>query len=127
ARSLGCGEQTAVDVMTPRNRASAIDRTASAEDLVALARRTGHSRFPVTGEDWDDVDGVVHVKKAIAVPHERRESVPVSVLMIDPVVVPETLRLDPLLIQLRDSGLQMGIVVDEYGGTAGVVTLEDLV
>lgn len=128
ARSLGFGEQTAVDVMTPRNRASAIDRTATAEDLVALARRTGHSRFPVTsGDDWDDIDGVVHVKKGIAVPHERRESVPVSALMIDAVVVPETLRLDPLLMQLRDSGLQMGVVVDEYGGTAGLVTLEDLV
>src|SRR5699024_2442708 len=128
ARSLGFGEQTAVDVMTPRNRASAIDRTATAEDLVALARRTGHSRFPVTsGDDWDDIGGVVHVKKGIAVPHERRESVPVSALMIDAVVVPETLRLDPLLMQLRDSGLQMGVVVDEYGGTAGLVTLEDLV
>ncbi|WP_435203134.1 hemolysin family protein [Janibacter sp. GS2] len=128
ARSLGFGEQTAADVMTPRNRASAIDRRATAEDLVSLARRTGHSRFPVTaGDDWDDIDGVVHVKKGIAVPHERRESVPVSALMIDAVVVPETLRLDPLLIQLRDSGLQMGVVVDEYGGTAGLVTLEDLV
>lgn len=126
-RSLGFGEQTAADVMTPRNRASAIDRTASAEDLVSLARMTGHSRFPVTGDGWDDIDGVVHVKKGIAVPHERRASVPVSALMIDPVVVPETLRLDPLLLQLRDSGLQMGVVVDEYGGTAGVVTLEDLV
>ena len=128
ARSLGFGEQTAADVMTPRNRASSIDRTASAEELVELARRTGHSRFPVTaGDDWDDIDGVVHVKKAIAVPHDRRESVPVSALMIDAVVVPETLRLDPLLMQLRDSGLQMGVVVDEYGGTAGLVTLEDLV
>ncbi len=128
ARSLGFGEQTAVDVMTPRNRASAIDRTATAEDLVALARSTGHSRFPVTsGDDWDDIDGVVHVKKGIAVPHERRTSVPVSALMVDVVVVPETLRLDPLLMQLRDSGLQMGVVVDEYGGTAGLVTLEDLV
>ncbi len=128
ARTLGFGEQTAADVMTPRNRATAIDRTASAEDLVALARSTGHSRFPVTaGDDWDDIDGVVHVKKGIAVPHERRSAVPVSALMVDVVVVPETLRLDPLLIQLRDSGLQMGVVVDEYGGTAGLVTLEDLV
>lgn len=114
--------------MTPRNRASAIDRTATAEDLVALARSTGHSRFPVTaGDDWDDIDGVVHVKKGIAVPHGRRDSVPVSALMIDAVVVPETLRLDPLLMQLREAGLQMGVVVDEYGGTAGLVTLEDLV
>ncbi|NYF97365.1 hemolysin family protein [Janibacter cremeus] len=128
ARSLGFGEQTAADVMTPRNRASAIDRTATAEELVALARRTGHSRFPVTaGDDWDDIDGVVHVKKAIAVPHERRDGVPVSALMIDAVVVPETLRLDPLLLQLRGAGLQMGVVVDEYAGTAGLVTLEDLV
>lgn len=126
-RSLGFGDQTAADVMTPRNRATAIDRAASAEELVALARRTGHSRFPVIDDDWDDVDGVVHVKKGIAVPHDRRPDVPVSALMVEAVVVPETLRLDPLLIQLRDTGLQMAVVVDEYGGTAGVVTLEDLV
>lgn len=126
-RSLGFGEQTATDVMTPRNRATSIDRTASAEELIDLARATGHSRFPVTGDDWDDIDGVVHVKKAIAVPHEKRGAVPVSALMVEPVIVPETLRLDPLLLQLRDAGLQFGVVVDEYGGTAGVVTLEDLV
>ncbi|WP_370893535.1 hemolysin family protein [Janibacter sp. GXQ6167] len=126
-RSLGFGEQTAADVMTPRSRSTPIERTESAEDLVRLARATGHSRFPVISEDWDDVDGIVHVKKAIAVPHDRRADVPVSALMTDPVLVPETLRLDPLLIQLRDSGLQLAIVVDEYGGTSGVVTLEDLV
>ncbi|WP_427384997.1 hemolysin family protein [Janibacter sp. G56] len=126
-RSIGFGEQTAEDVMTPRSRASAIERTATAEDVVALARLTGHSRFPVIGDDWDDIDGIVHVKKAIAVPHDRRPEVPVSALMVPAVVVPETLRLDPLLIQLRDTGLQLAVVVDEYGGTSGVVTLEDLV
>ncbi|GAA3611342.1 hemolysin family protein [Marihabitans asiaticum] len=126
-RSLGFGEQTAADVMTSRNRATAIERTATADELVALARATGHSRFPVLGDDWDDIDGVVHVKKAIAVPHDKRGGVPVSALMVPPVMVPETLRLDPLLLQLRDAGLQFGCVVDEYGGTAGVVTLEDVV
>ncbi|KGN34917.1 membrane protein [Knoellia sinensis KCTC 19936] len=125
--SLGFGVQTAADVMTPRSRATAIDRSASARDCVELARQTGHSRFPVIDDDWDDVDGVVHVKKAIAVPHERRDDVPVSALMTPPLVVPETIRLDPLLIHLRDSGQQFAIVVDEYGGTSGVVTLEDLV
>jgi len=125
--SLGFGAQTAADVMTPRSRATAIDRSASARDCVELARQTGHSRFPVIDDDWDDVDGVVHVKKAIAVPHERRDDVPVSALMTPPLVVPETIRLDPLLIHLRDSGQQFAIVVDEYGGTSGVVTLEDLV
>ena len=127
AASLTFGAQTAADVMTPRSRATAIDRSASAREAVELARQTGHSRFPVIDDDWDDVDGVVHVKKAIAVPHERRDDVPVSALMTPPLVVPETIRLDPLLIHLRDSGQQFAIVVDEYGGTSGVVTLEDLV
>ncbi|WP_083541970.1 hemolysin family protein [Kribbia dieselivorans] len=127
-RSLGFGEQTAQDVMTPRSRASAIERTATAADVLALARATGHSRFPVIGEDWDDVDGVVHVKKAMGVPFERRGDVKVSGLMVDVEMVPETLRLDPLMKKLRDgAGLQLAIVVDEYGGTSGVVTLEDLV
>mgnify|MGYP000167924711 CR=1 FL=1 len=125
--SLRFGEQSAADVMTPRSRASNVERTASAEDVVELARHTGHSRFPVTGDDWDDVAGVVHVKSAISVPRERRASVPVSALMVDAIVVPETLRLDPLLDQLREAGLQFAVVVDEYGGTSGVVTLEDVV
>ncbi|NHA66861.1 hemolysin family protein [Phycicoccus flavus] len=125
--SLGFGDQSAADVMTPRSRATPIDRTATAADLVALARRTGHSRFPVLGADWDDVDGIVHVKKAIAVPFARRGDVPVSALMTPAVFVPETLRLDPLLVRLRGGGMQLAIVVDEYGGTSGVVTLEDLV
>ncbi|GAA4400763.1 hemolysin family protein [Fodinibacter luteus] len=125
--SLGFADQTAADVMTPRSRATAIDRTATAADVVALARRTGHSRFPVMGSDWDDIDGVVHVKKAIAVPFDRRPDVPVSALMAPAVLVPETLRLDPLLVQLREGGMQLAVVVDEYGGTSGVVTLEDLV
>ncbi len=125
--SIGFGDQTAADVMTPRSRATAIERTATATDVVALARRTGHSRFPVMGEDWDDIDGIVHVKKAIAVPHERRDHVPVSALMTEVSLVPETIRLDPLLVQLRQGGFQLAIVIDEYGGTSGVVTLEDVV
>ncbi len=125
--SLGFGERTAADVMSPRVRATAIDRTASAEDVLALARSTGHSRFPVLGEDWDDIDGMVHVKRAMAVPHERRPDVPVSALMVAPLLVPETIRLDPLLVLLRGAGMQLAVVVDEYGGTSGVVTLEDVV
>jgi CBS domain containing-hemolysin-like protein len=125
--SLGFGAQTAADVMTPRSRATAVERTATAADVLELARRTGHSRFPVIDDDWDDVDGVVHVKKAISVPHERRSDVPVSALMTPVLLVPETIRLDPLLIELRDSGHQFAVVVDEYGGTSGVVTLEDVV
>jgi CBS domain containing-hemolysin-like protein len=126
-RSLDFGEQTAADVMTPRVHCTSIERTAAAEDIVRLARSTGHSRFPVIGDDWDDVDGLVHVKRAIAVPHHRREGVPVSALMVDALVVPETIRLDPLLLMLRGAGHQMAVVVDEYGGTSGIVTLEDVI
>ena len=126
-RSLDFGDRTAADVMTPRVHGTAIERTASAADVVRLARSTGHSRFPVIGEDWDDVDGLVHVKRAIAVPHHRRENVPVSALMVDALVVPESIRLDPLLLMLRGAGHQMAVVVDEYGGTSGVVTLEDVI
>jgi CBS domain containing-hemolysin-like protein len=126
-RSLDFGDRTAADVMTPRVHGTAIERTASAGDVVRLARETGHSRFPVIGEDWDDVDGLVHVKRAIAVPLDRREDVPVSALMVDALVVPESIRLDPLLLMLRGAGHQMAVVVDEYGGTSGLVTLEDVI
>jgi CBS domain containing-hemolysin-like protein len=126
-RSLDFGSRTAADVMTPRVRCVSVDRTATVADVVELARRTGHSRFPVLGDDWDDVDGMVHVKKAVAVPHERRARVPVSGLMTPPTFVPETIGLDPLLVLLRRAGHQIAIVVDEYGGTSGVVTLEDVV
>jgi CBS domain containing-hemolysin-like protein len=125
--SLGFGAQSAADVMTPRSRAVSVERTTTATEIVALARSTGHSRFPVLGTDWDDIDGIVHVKAAISVPYERRAAVPASALMVDPVIVPETVRLDPLLANLRASGLQFAVVVDEYGGTSGVVTLEDVV
>ncbi|MDQ2849852.1 hemolysin family protein [Dermatophilaceae bacterium Sec6.4] len=126
-RSLDFGERVAADVMSPRVKCDSVPRTASAADVVELARTTGHSRFPVLGEDWDDVDGIVHVKRAIAVPQDRRSDVPVTALMVPPVLVPETITLDPLLLLLRASGFQLAIVVDEYGGTSGVVTLEDVI
>lgn len=125
-RSLDFGGRTAEDVMTPRVRSVSVERSTTAADVVELARSTGHSRFPVVGEDWDDVVGLVHVKKAIAVPYERRGEVPATALMVPPRLVPETLGLDPLLLVLRD-GHQLAVVVDEYGGTSGVVTLEDVI
>ena len=128
-RSIGLGALTAVDVMTDRGRVHALPRTASAADVVALARRTGHSRFPVVGESLDDVVGLVNLRRAVGVPYERRGDVAVtsSSLMVEAPRVPETVPLAPLLVQLRDQGLQMAVVVDEYGGTSGIVTLEDVV
>jgi CBS domain containing-hemolysin-like protein len=126
-RSLDFSGRTAADVMTPRVRMHSVGHDETAADVVRLTRRTGLSRFPVTGEDTDDVVGVVHLKSAISVPRDRREVVGVTELMSEALRVPETVRLDPLLQALRQQGLQLAVVVDEYGGTAGVVTFEDVV
>jgi CBS domain containing-hemolysin-like protein len=69
----------------------------------------------------------VHLRRAVGVPHDRRSEVPAAALMVDAPRVPETVRLGPLLVELRGFGMQMAVVVDEYGGTSGVVTLEDVV
>lgn len=127
-RSIGIGRLTAVDVMTDRGRVEWIDHKASAADVISLARQTGFSRFPVVGDDLDDIRGFVNLRSAISIPFERRADVPVtsSSLMKEVERVPETVALAPLLVQLRDTG-QMAVVLDEYGGTSGIVTLEDCV
>ncbi|WP_022872343.1 hemolysin family protein [Nesterenkonia alba] len=128
-RTLHFSEQTASDVMTPRPRMVTVDAEAPLEELIDTARRTGYSRFPVLGEGGsDDVRGIVHVKKAVAVPRSKRQGlVAATVMSSEPVRVPETIPLDALLFQLRSAPLQAAIVEDEYGGTSGVVTLEDVV
>ncbi|MCS5719236.1 hemolysin family protein [Herbiconiux sp. CPCC 205763] len=126
-RTLLFSSHTASDAMTPRPRIASVRRSDSAVAVLDIARSTGHSRFPVVDDDIDDVVGLVHVKQAVAIPRERRSEVPVAAIMTDTVRVPETMMLDVLLGELRGRGYQMAVVVDEYGGTAGVVTLEDLV
>ncbi|MDQ0375795.1 hemolysin family protein [Cellulomonas humilata] len=125
--SIEFTELTAVDVMTDRLRLVVVRREESAADVVDRARRTGHSRFPVIGDSSDDIVGLVHLRRAIGVPYERRSDVPAAALMVEAPRVPETVHLGPLLVELRELGLQMAVVVDEYGGTSGVVTLEDVV
>ncbi|WP_404820763.1 hemolysin family protein [Streptomyces malaysiensis] len=125
-RTLSLGELTAQHVMTPRVRVSALHSTATAVDVLNLTRATGLSRFPVYRDRLDEVIGMVHLKDALAVPTDDRLRTPVSRIAQPPVLVPETLPVQPLLEQLR-SEQPIAVVVDEYGGTAGVVTLEDIV
>lgn len=126
-RSFAFGTRTAADILTPRIRMDSVDRDDSVASVITLARTTGHSRFPVVAGSADDVRGLVHVKDAVSVPFERRAGTRVADVAGPPLLVPATLELDPLLTRLREQGLQMAVVVDEYGGTQGVVTLEDLV
>ncbi|GLZ34717.1 membrane protein [Lentzea sp. NBRC 105346] len=126
-RSLRFGDRTAGELMTPRVRVEALRADATVLDLVDKARQTGFSRFPVHNGDLDEVRGMVHVKQAFGVPAALRASTPLSALTRPVQTVPETLEGDALLDRLRASGLQTALVVDEYGGTAGMVTLEDVV
>ncbi|MGQ4533071.1 hemolysin family protein [Dermabacteraceae bacterium P13138] len=127
SRTLQLSERTAADVMTHRGAMISLRKDDNALDLLARTRESGHSRFPVIDSSEDDVVGVVQVRQAFSVPRERRADTPVSALMKDIPRVPETVELGSLLIELRELGTQMAVVVDEYGGTAGIVTLEDVV
>ncbi|WFR83053.1 hemolysin family protein [Arthrobacter sp. Y-9] len=127
ARTLRFSDKTAADVMTPRFRMETLDAVEPVTAVVDAARATGYSRFPVTGESVDDIRGVVHIKKAVSVPSAKRAELEVGSLMTEVFRVPETIPLDDLIAELRASNMQLAVVLDEYGGTAGVVTLEDLV
>ncbi|WP_346923434.1 hemolysin family protein [Rothia sp. (in: high G+C Gram-positive bacteria)] len=126
-KTLSFSELTAADVMTPRRKVIMLEDIAPVSDVIDLARTTGHSRFPLYREDQDNIVGVIHVKKAVSVPVERRDSLEAGALMEDVLQVPETVHLDSLIVQLREGALQLAVVLDEYGGTAGITTLEDLV
>jgi len=126
-KTLALRQLVAADVMTPRPRMTVIDREESVASVIEACIKTGHSRFPVVEGSSDDVVGIVHVKQAAAVPREKRSEVPVSAIMVEAERVPETMRLETLMGDLRAKGLQLAIVVDEYGGTAGLATLEDLI
>jgi CBS domain containing-hemolysin-like protein len=126
ARSISFSGKTADDVLTPRVRVRFVKATDTANAVLTAAVETGHSRFPVFGEDSDDVVGLVHLKRAGAIPPDERAGVRVEQLMVPVPVVPGSIPLDDLMDELR-SGLQMAVVADEYGGTAGLLTLEDVV
>lgn len=126
-RTLRFSELTASEVMTPRGKVTMLEDTDPVAKVLELARSTGHSRFPLYREDRDNIVGVVHVKKAVGVPVDVRKTLEAGTLADEVLQVPETLHVDALLTQLREGALQLAVVMDEYGGTAGITTLEDLV
>jgi CBS domain containing-hemolysin-like protein len=115
------------DVRTPRTRVTTVSADASLTELLETARSTGRTRFPVVGDTVDDVRGVVSVVDAFAVPAERRDRVRVTEVSAPAFMVPSVLPVDDLLAQLLGRESQLAMVMDEFGGLDGVVTLEDLV
>jgi CBS domain containing-hemolysin-like protein len=127
ARSVRFAEKTAADALVPRVRVSALAVDDHVADLVTLAAATGFSRFPVYRVDLDDIVGVVLVKTVHGLAPDARATTTIGEIMTDVVAVPETRSLSGLLADMRDARNHLVVVVDEYGGTAGIITLEDVV
>jgi CBS domain containing-hemolysin-like protein len=126
-RSLRFGTRTAEELMTPRSTIEVLQADDTVEDLVTKAMETGYSRFPIVEGDLDETIGIVHVKQVFEVPREDRPRIRLADLVQPVSTVPSTLDGDAVMTQIRANGLQTALVVDEYGGTAGMVTVEDLI
>ncbi len=126
ARSISFRNKTAADALIPRVQVLAIHNDKTLEDMAALVLETGHSRFPVTGEDLDDIVGVAHVLDMYDTPPDARGGRLVSEIAREALVVPESASLESVLTRIRRERQQLAIVVDEFGGTAGIITIEDL-
>ncbi|GIH13277.1 hypothetical protein Raf01_14490 [Rugosimonospora africana] len=125
-RTIRFGEKRAAEAMTPRVDVIALPAGTSIVDLLTTVRDTGHSRFPVYESTVDLVTGVVTVIDALAVPPASRLTTTVASIAREPIYVPESLDLDGVLEILQAGSADLAIVVDEYGGTDGIVTVEDL-
>lgn len=119
-------ERDAASVMVPRTELVAVPITVTPADLEKLALESGHSRFPVYEEDLDHITGIFHTKDLLQVSPRARER-PISLALVRPMlVVPESRKLHPLLLDMRRQRNHLALVIDEHGGTAGIVTLEDM-
>jgi CBS domain containing-hemolysin-like protein len=125
-RSLRFPNKRASDALIPRTSIRALPDSATLADLGRLALESGHSRFPVFREGLDDIIGIAHVKDSYSVEPARRAATPVTEAMRVAMVVPESRPLEELLIEMRRQRQHLAVVIDEFGGTAGIITLEDL-
>ena len=125
-RTIRFSDKDAADALVPRLAMTAVPATTSVGELSALAIETGHSRIPVYGKDLDDIVGVVEAKDVYRLEGAERASATVAQIMREPTVVPETRPLDDILMDMRADQNRFAVVVDEHGGTAGLISLEDL-
>ena len=122
------GETTVREVMTPRPDVVAIDAQCSCRDAAELVKQSGHSRIPVYQDDLDTMVGVLYAKELVVFVHNLATAPnTIEELLWEPTFVPEAKRIDDLLREFQRDRIHMAIVVDEYGGMAGIVTLEDII
>ncbi len=126
-RAFRVGDREADDVMVPRTDVVAVDSTMRIDEALDIAIESGHRRLPVYDGNRENMTGVVGLREMIAVPVERRSMVEVGSLAEELLVVPQSKRVLDLLQEMQQTSTHLAIVVDEYGGTAGLVTVEDIV
>jgi putative hemolysin len=120
------GDTLVREVMVPRPDMVAAPITSGLQAVLDLMLRHGYSRIPLYGQDIDHIEGVVYAKDLLRHLHARKENVPIDKLMREAYVVPETKRVSDLLREMQKRRVHLAIVLDEYGSTAGLVTMEDL-
>lgn len=125
-RTLRLSRKDAADALTPRTSMVALRHSGTISDLVQSAKESGYSRFPVIGADLDDIVGMVEVKDVFSLTTDDRESGPLEDIVRPAVVVPEHRELDGVLVDLELAASRLAVVVDEHGGTAGLITREDI-
>ncbi len=121
------GDAVAREVMVPRVDVEMVEDTETVEQVLDTMRRTGYSRVPVYHEDTDNVVGIAHIKDLIELALSSKGKRTVSKSLRDATFVPDTKDILPLLSEMQTAHEQMVVVVDEYGGTAGIITIEDIV
>ena len=124
-RTLRLSRKDAADALTPRTSMVALRNSGTISDLVQSAKESGYSRFPVIGADLDDIVGMVEVKDVFSLTTDDRERRPLEDIVRPAVVVPEHRELDGVLVDLELAASRLAVVVDEHGGTAGLITRED--
>jgi CBS domain containing-hemolysin-like protein len=124
---LHFGEQTAGDICVTRGDIIAVPEDISFDDLVRSFADAGHSRLPVYGESLDQVVGMVHIKDVFVASFDLTRDRSMSALLREPLFVPESMGVIELLARMRSQRVHLAIVVDEFGGTEGLVTIEDVV
>lgn len=124
---LHFGEQTAGDICVTRGDIIAVPDDISFDDLVRGFADAGHSRLPVYGESLDEVVGMVHIKDVFMARVDESKDRSLGALMREPLFVPESMGVIELLARMRSQRVHLAIVVDEFGGTEGLVTIEDVV
>ncbi len=126
-RSLQFGTLTAEELMTPRTEVVTLETDNTVADLIAAVAESGYSRFPLVDGDLDSTVGIVHVKQVFQIPPAERPHTLLTTVVKPVPRVPSTLDGDAVMAEIRANALQTVLVVDEYGGTAGMVTVEDLI